>query len=67
MKNRSIKNIFFELKKLSKPDTSNKKLSFKFESELLDYHSYLKNFSYQHYNLFEELANQLNLQDSINE
>jgi glucose-6-phosphate isomerase len=67
MKNRSIKNIFFELKKLSKPDTSNKKLSFKFESELLDYHSYLKNFSSQHYNLFEELAHQLNLQDSIND
>ena len=67
MKNRSIKNILSELKKLSKCDTSKKKLSFKFESELLDYYSYLKNFSFQHYKLFEELAHQLNLQDSIND
>ena len=67
MKNRSIKNIFSELKKLSKSDTSKKKLSFKFESELLDYHSHLKNFSSQHYKLFEELAHQLSLQDSIND
>ena len=66
MKNRSIKNIFSELKKLSHSDTSKKKLSFKFESELLDYHSHLKNFSSQHYKLFEELAHQLNIQDSIN-
>ncbi|EKO36119.1 glucose-6-phosphate isomerase [SAR86 cluster bacterium SAR86E] len=67
MKNRSIKNIFSELKKLSKSNHSSKKLSFKFESELLDYHPYLKNFSSQHYKLFEELAHQLNLQDSIND
>jgi glucose-6-phosphate isomerase len=67
MKNRPIKNIFSELKKLSKSDTSKKKLSFKFESELLDYHSHLNNFSSQHYQLFEELAHQLSLQDSIND
>ena len=66
MKNRPIKNIFSELKKLSKSDTSKKKLSFKFESELLDYHSHLKNFSSQHYKLFEELSHQLSLQNSIN-
>jgi glucose-6-phosphate isomerase len=35
------------------------------KSELLDYHSHLKNFSSQHYKLFEELARKLNLQDSI--
>jgi len=67
MKNRSTKSIFLDLKKLSKSNNSKKKLSFKFESELLDYHSYLKNFSSQHYKLFEELAHQLNLQDSIND
>ena len=66
MKNRSIKNIFSELKKLSKSNNSSKKLSFKFESELLDYHPYLKSFSSQHYKLFEELACKLNLHDSIN-
>ena len=67
MKNRPIKNIFSELKKLSESDTSKKKFSFKFESELLDYHSHLKHFSSQHYKLFEELAHQLSLQDSIND
>jgi glucose-6-phosphate isomerase len=67
MKNRSTKSIFLDLKKLSKSDNSNKKLSFKFESEFLDYQSYLQNFSSQHYKLFEELALKLNLQDSIND
>lgn len=67
MNNRSAKSIFLDLKKLTKPANSNKKLSFKFESELLDYHSHLKNFSSQHYELFEELAHELNLQDSIND
>jgi glucose-6-phosphate isomerase len=67
MKNRSTKSIFLDLKKLSKSYNSNKKLSFKFESELLNYQSYLQNFSSQHYKLFEELALKLNLQDSIND
>jgi glucose-6-phosphate isomerase len=67
MKNRSTKSIFLDLKKLSKSNNSKKKLSFKFESELLDYHPHLKNFSSQHYKLFEELARKLNLQDSIND
>ena len=67
MKNRSTKSIFLDLKKLSKSNNRKKKLSFKFESELLDYQSYLQNFSSQHYKLFEELARSLNLQDSIND
>jgi len=61
MKNRSTKSIFLDLKKLTKLDNSEKKLSFQFKSELLDYHSYLKSFSSQHYKLFDELANELNL------
>jgi glucose-6-phosphate isomerase len=67
VKNRSIKNIFSDLKKLSKSDNGNRKLSFKFESEFLDYQPYLKNFSSHHYKLFDELALQLNLQESIND
>ena len=67
MKNRSTKSIFLDLKKLSKSNNSKKKLSFKFESEFLDYQPYLKNFSSQQYKLFEELAHKLNLQDSIND
>ena len=67
MTNRAIKNIFSELKKLSKSDTSKRKLSFKFESELLNYQPYLRDFSAQHYKLFDELAFQLDLQGSIND
>jgi glucose-6-phosphate isomerase len=67
MKNRSIKNIFSELNKLSKSDTGKSKLSFKFQSELLNYQPYLKDFSARHYKLFDELALQLDLQGSIND
>ena len=67
MKNRSTKNIFSELKKLSKSNTSKRKLSFKFQSEFLNYQPYLKDFSSRHYKLFDELAFQLDLQGSIND
>ena len=67
MKNRPTKSIFLDLKKLSKSEDSKKKLSFKFESEYLDYQPYLKNFSSQHYKLFDELAHKLDLQGSIND
>ena len=67
MKNRSTKNIFSELKKLSKSKTSKRNLSFKFQSELLNYQPYLKDFSAQHYKLFDELAFQLDLQGSFND
>ena len=67
MKNRSIKNIFSELKKLSKPEVTERTLSFKFQSELLNYQPHLKDFSARHYELFDELAFQLDLQGSIND
>ena len=67
MKNRSIKNIFSELKKLSKSEATEKTLSFKFQSELLNYQPHLKDFSVRHYELFDELAFQLDLQGSIND
>ncbi len=66
MKNsRSIQSIFSDIKKLSKDDTAKRKLSFKFESEFLNYQPYLKDFSYQHYKLFNEIAFKLNIQRSI--
>ena len=67
MKYRSIKNIFSELKKLSKSSTSKRKLAFKFQSEFLNYQPYLKDFSSRHYKLFDELAFQLDLQGSVND
>ena len=64
---RSVQSIFSDLKKLSKDDTAKRKLSFKFESEFLNYQPYLKNFSSQHYKIFDELAFKLDLQGSIDD
>ncbi len=65
--NRSIQSIFLDLKRLSKNETPKRKLSFKFESEFLNYQSYLKDFSFQHYKIFDELAFKLDLQGSIDD
>ena len=65
MNNRSIQRAFSDLKRLSKNDVSKRKLSFKFESEFLNYHPYLQDFTSQHYKIFDELAFKLNLQRSI--
>ena len=65
MKNRSTKNIFSDLKRLSKTGNSKRKLSFMFESEFLNYQSYLNGFSSEHYKLFDELGHKLDLKGSI--
>ena len=65
MSKRFIQNAFSDLQKLSKNDIAKRKLSFKFYSEFLNYQPYLKDFSSQHYKIFDEIASQLNLQGSI--
>ena len=65
MNKRSIKKSFSYLEKLSKNDTSGKNLSFKFNSEYLNYQPFLQSFSSEHYKIFDELASKLDLQDSI--
>ena len=50
--------------KLSKSETAKRKLSFKFESEFLNYHPFLKDFSSQHYQIFNEISYQLDVQGS---
>ena len=62
-----MKSIFSDLKKLSMDKTAKRKLSFKFESEFLNYQPYLKDFSSQHYKIFDELAFKLDLQGSIDD
>ena len=64
---RSTQSIFSDLEKLSRDETAKRKLSFKFESEFLNYQPYLKNFSSQHYKIFDELAFKLDLQGSIDD
>ena len=63
--NQSFQSAFSALKKLSKNETVKRKLSFRFESEFLNYQPFLKDFSSQHYKIFNELASQLDLQSSI--
>jgi glucose-6-phosphate isomerase len=65
MNNRSIENIFLNLKELSKQEIAKSKLSFSFESEFLDYQPYLQDFSSEHYKVFDELALKLDLQGAI--
>ena len=65
MSKRTIQTIFSDLKKLSKNDIKQRKLSFKFDSEFLNYQPYLKDFSSQHYKIFDELAYKLDLQGSL--
>ena len=65
MNKRFIQNAFLDLKKLSKNDVAKRKLSFKFDSEFLSYQPFLKDFSSQHYKIFDELASQLDLKVAI--
>ena len=65
--NRSIKRFYSDLKKLATNDSSKRKLSFKFESEFLNYQPYLKDFSPNHYKLFDELAFKLNVSGSLDD
>ena len=66
-KSRSFQSIFSDLKRLSKNETAKRKLSFKFESEFLNYQPYLKDFSAQHYKIFDELALKLDLKGSLDD
>ena len=65
MNKRPIQKAFSDLKKLSKNDTESTKLSFKFDSEFLGYKPFLKDFSFQHYKIFDEISNQLDLKGSL--
>ncbi len=65
MDKNAAQKAFSDLKKLSKNDNIRKKLSFKFDSEFLNYQPFLQDFSNEHYKIFDDLANQLNLHDSM--
>ena len=65
MNSRYTKSIFSDLRKLSKHEDKKRKLAFSYKSEYLNYQPFLKDFSSEHYKLFDELASQLDLQGSI--
>ena len=57
--------ILNALNKTSKTVLHQKKFSFSYKSDLLEYKSYLSNFSTEQYQLFDTLFNELGVQNSI--
>ena len=65
MNKKRAQQILNALKKTSKTVLHKKKFSFSYESDFLEYKSYLSNFSTEQYQLFDTLFNELEVQDSI--
>ena len=65
MNKKRSQQIFNALNQASKQALQKKKFSFSYKSDLLEYKSYLSNFSIDKYKLFEVLFNELEVQDSI--
>ena len=65
MNKKRAQQIFNALNKASKQALQIKKFSFSYKSDLLEYKSYLSNFSTDQYKLFDVLFNELEVQDSI--
>jgi len=65
MNKKKLQQIFNALNKASKQPLQKKKFSFSYKSDLLEYKSYLSNFSPRQYQLFDALFVELEIQDSI--
>jgi len=65
MSKKRAQQVFNALNKTSKYPPHNKKFSFSYKSEFLEYKSYLSNFSSEQYQLFDGLFNELAVQDAI--
>ena len=65
MNKKIAQQIFNALNTISKKTIQKKKFSFSYKSDFLDYKSYLSDFSAAQYQLFDDLFNELAVQDSI--
>ena len=65
MNKKRSQHIFNALNKTSKNPLYKKKFSFSYKSDFLEYKSYLSYFSSEQYQLFDDLFNELAVQDSI--
>jgi len=65
MNKKRVQQIFNALNKGSKEALQKKKFSFSYQSDFLEYKSYLSNFSTEQYQLFDALFDELEIQDSI--
>jgi glucose-6-phosphate isomerase len=67
MNKKSIHKFNSNLKNIAKIHPANKKFSFKYESNFLNYQSYLRDFSSEHYKIFDQLYSELEVQRSIDD
>ena len=67
MNKKKAQHIFNALNKTSKKSLENKKFSFSYKSDFLEYKSYLSNFSSEQYHLFDDLFSELAVQDLIHD
>ena len=65
MNKKRAQQIFNALNKTSRNSLQNKKFSFSYKSDFLEYKSHLSNFSSEQYTLFDKLFSELAVQDSI--
>lgn len=65
MNKKRAQQIFNALNTISKKTIQKKKFSFSYKSDFLDYKSYLSDFSAAQYQLFDDLFNELEVQESI--
>ena len=65
MNKKRSQQIFNALNKTSRNSFQNKKFSFSYKSDFLEYKSHLSNFSSEQYTLFDKLFSELAVQDSI--
>ncbi|MDA9690406.1 hypothetical protein N9U64_00830 [Pseudomonadota bacterium] len=65
MNKKRVQQIFNALNKTSKKTIQKKKFSFSYKSDFLEYKSYLSDFSAAQYQLFDDLFNELAVQNSI--
>ena len=65
MNKKRAQQIFNALNKTSRNSFQNKKFSFSYKSDFLEYKSHLSNFSSEQYTLFDKLFSELAVQDSI--
>ena len=61
----AIRRAHSALKKLSRNRVNARKFRFKFESKFLDYQPFLKDFSSNHYRIFDDIASELAIENSI--
>ena len=65
MNKKRVQQVFNALNKMSKQPLQKKKFTFSYKSDLLEYKSYLSNFSSEQYKLLDGLFDELAVQDSI--